>query len=171
MAAVKISRLQRPSRLRRHWFFTVLYGKRGHDCSLNTLRQHMLASSRSDLRMLSPTDDAFNLHLLRALYQLTLYKTAHLSNPALPPVTEFGQVLINGRLCPLLMTIPAKPNIQQPVSCKCKKSKCSSCCFCIRAGVLCCVRCSCLGSVPTCGSLTADILHQMKTTELKSVEN
>ena len=96
--------------------FAVLYGKRGHDCSLNTLRQHMLASSKSDLRMLPPTDDAFNLHLLRALYQLTLYKTAHLINPAHPPATEFGQVLINGRLCPLLMTIPAKPNIQQPIS-------------------------------------------------------
>ena len=25
--------------------FAVLYGKRGHDCSLNTLRQHMFASS------------------------------------------------------------------------------------------------------------------------------
>ena len=38
--------------------FAVLYGKRGHDCSLNTLRQHLFASSRSDLRMLPPTDDA-----------------------------------------------------------------------------------------------------------------
>ena len=104
--------------------FAALYGKRGHDCSLNTLRQHIFASSKSDLRMLPPTDDAFNLHLLRALYQLALYKTAHLSNPALPPAIEFGRFLINGSLCPLLMTIPAKPNIQQPVSCKCKKSKC-----------------------------------------------
>ena len=29
--------------------FAALYGKRGHDCSLNTLRQHMFASSKSDL--------------------------------------------------------------------------------------------------------------------------
>ena len=116
--------------------FTALYGKRGHDCSLNTLRQHVFASTKSDLRMLPPTDDAFNLHLLRALYQLALYQTPHLSNPALPPATEFGRVLINGRLCPLLMTIPAKPNIQQPVSCKCKKSKCLRSCSCTRAGVL-----------------------------------
>ena len=92
--------------------FTALYGKRSHDGSLNTLRQHMFASSKSDLRMLPPTDGAFNLHLLRALYQLALYKTAHLSNPALSAATEFGRVLINGRLCPLLMTIPAKPSIQ-----------------------------------------------------------
>ena len=137
--------------------FAALYGKRSHDCSLNTLRQHMFASSKSDLRMLPPTDDAFNLHLLRALYQLALYKTAHLSNPALPPATEFGRVLINGRLCPLLMTIPAKPNIQQPVSCKCKKSKCLRSCSRARAGVLCFVRCSCLGRELTCGRATADI--------------
>lgn len=137
--------------------FAALYGERGHDCSLNTLRQHMFASTKSDLRMLPQTDDAFNLHLLRALYQLALYETAHLSNPALPPATEFGRVLIAGRLCPLLMTIPAKPNIQQPVSCKCKKSKCLRSCSCTRAGVLCCVRCSCLGREPTCGRVTADI--------------
>ena len=117
----------------------------------------MFASSKSDLRMLPPTDDAFNLHLLRALYQLALYKTAHLSNPTLPPATEFGRVLINGRLCPLLMTIQAKPNILQPVSCKCKNSKCLRSCSCTRAGVLCCVRCSCLGREPTCGRVTADI--------------
>ena len=137
--------------------FAALYGKRSHDCSLNTLRQHMFASSKSDIRMLPPTDDAFNLHLLRALYQLALCKAAHLSNPALPPATEFGRVLINGRLCPLLMTFPAKPNIQQPVSCKCKKFKCLRSFSCARAGVLCCVRCSCLGREPTCVRATADI--------------
>ena len=52
-------------------FFTALYGKKGQ-YKLNTLRQHMFASSKSDLRMLPPTDDAFRLHLLRALYQLAL---------------------------------------------------------------------------------------------------
>ena len=149
--------------------FAALYGKRGHECSLNTLRQHMSACSKSDLRMLPPTDDAqFNLHLLRAFYQLALYKTAYLSNPALPPTTEFGRVHINGRLCSSWMTVPAKPNIQQPVSCKRKKSKCLRSCSCTTAGVLCCVRCSCLE--PTFGRVMT-FFHQMKMTNLKSVEN
>ena len=52
--------------------FAVLCGKRGHHCNPNTLRQHMFASSKSDLRMLPPTNNAFNLHLLRALYYVTL---------------------------------------------------------------------------------------------------
>ena len=94
-------------------FFAAVYGKRGHDCSLNTLRQHMFASTKSDLRMLPPTDNAFNLHLLRALYQLALYKTAHLSNPALPPVAEFGRVLFNDY--PIINDYPSQA--KHPATC------------------------------------------------------
>ena len=132
------------------FFFTALYGKKG-EYNLNILREHMYASSKSDLRILPPTDDAFHLHLLRALYQLALYKTAYLSDMNLPPPTDFGRVLIDGRLSPVLMTIPAKPNIQESPRCSCKTSKCLKRCSCAAAGLPCCVRCSCMGRQPTCG--------------------
>ena len=96
--------------------FAALYGKRGHECSLNTLRQHMSASSKSDLRMLPPTDDAqFNLHLLRAFYQLALYKTAHLSNPALSPATEFGRVNIKWQIVLIMNDCPSQA--KHPATC------------------------------------------------------
>ena len=50
----------------------------------------MFASFRSALRKLPLTEDAFNFHLLRALYQIAWYKRAHLSEPALPSPLEFG---------------------------------------------------------------------------------
>ena len=68
------------------FFFTALYGKRGK-CQLNTLREHMYATCKSDLRILPPTDDAFYQHLLRALYQLALYKFAYKCDLQLPPPT------------------------------------------------------------------------------------
>lgn len=134
-------------------FFTALYGRKGSN-DLNILRQHLLASSKSDLRSLPPTNDAFKQHVLRALFQLAAYKRAHRNTLDLPNPTEFGRTVINGILCPVMMTLPPKPDIiQQPTSCKCKTSRCLRVCSCSRAGVECCVRCSCFGKAPTCGRL------------------
>jgi hypothetical protein len=116
-------------------FWTHLYGRPGF-ASLDFLRQHLFSSSKSDLRLLPVTEDAFNLHVLRALYQLMIFKRAHLCNLALPPATEFGRNIVNGRLVLILMTKKAKPGIGKTVSCKCKSSKClSKGCSCERANV------------------------------------
>ena len=104
-------------------FWTHLYGRPGF-ASLDLLRQHLFSSSKSDLRLLPVTEDAFNLHVLRALYQLMIFKRAHLCNLALPPATEFGRNIVNGRLVLILMTKKAKPGIGKTVSCKCKSLKC-----------------------------------------------
>ena len=51
----------------------ALYGKPPVS-SLNTLREHMFANNKSDIRSFPPTEDKFYFHLLRALYQLVIYK-------------------------------------------------------------------------------------------------
>ena len=76
----------------------------------------MFVSSKLDLRSLPATEDAFYFHVLRALYQLLMYRRAHLSDLALPTATTFGRTLINGKLVPILMSKPAKPNIDKTVS-------------------------------------------------------
>lgn len=129
-------------------FFTALYGRKDQ-YKVNTLHQHMFASSKSDLRMLPPTDDTFRLHLLRELYQLAVQKTANLSDVNLTPPAELNRVLKDSKLRPGLMTISAKPNTQQPSSCKCKTSKSLKNCSCEKSGVPCCVRCYCLGGKPS----------------------
>jgi hypothetical protein len=131
-------------------FWVTLYGHPAFK-SLNTLRQHMFQSSKSDLRSLPATEDAFYFHNLRALYQIILYKQAYLSELALPPVTEFGRMIINGKLVPVLMSKAAKPVIDKAISCKCKISKCLKACSCKRADVPCCATCNCLGEKGTCG--------------------
>ena len=70
----------------------------------------MFAPFRSDLRKLPLTEDAFNFHLLRALYQIAWYKRAHLSEPALPSSPlEFGWRVQNKTQIPIRIHT-SKPN-------------------------------------------------------------
>lgn len=55
----------------------------------SNLLKHMYATCKSDLWILPPTDNAFHQHLLRALYQLALYKNSHNSYFKLQPPTEW----------------------------------------------------------------------------------
>ena len=90
-------------------FFIALYGFRESGITnLNIVRQHMFASSKSDLRKLPPTEDAFNFYVLRALYQIAWYKRAYLSEPALPPPLEFSWRVQNKTLIPIVC--PLQPN-------------------------------------------------------------
>ena len=69
-------------------FANSLYGKMNNDSfqSLSMLRQHFFAtkmSKLSDLRSLPPTDNAYHLHVLSSLYQIVVFKRAHISNPGI----------------------------------------------------------------------------------------
>ena len=80
-------------------FFTALYGHPDFD-SLDSLREKLFASSRSDLRALPPTEDAFYFQAVRALYQIALYNRANRCHLHLPPPTDFGRDVQNGSWCP-----------------------------------------------------------------------
>ena len=130
--------------------FSTLYGC-PHIDNLNKLRQHAFAGSKSDLRVLPPTEDAFYQHTLRCLYQLILYKRAHLSNLSMPAITDYGRKIVDGKLQPVMMTRAAKPMFAVINSCKCKTTRCLRICACAKASVPCSIRCNCLGSSKRCG--------------------
>ena len=71
----------------------------------------LILSSKSDLRSLPAMEVAFYPHVLRALYQLMIFKRANVCNLGLPPGTEFGRKIVNGKLPPILMTKKAKSDI------------------------------------------------------------
>ena len=124
--------------------FAALYGPTGFQC-LNSLCQHIFASSGTDLRALPPSEDAFHFHDLRALYQFALFKRAHLSSLSLPSPVEYGRCIINNRLVPIMMKKPPKPPSAKIIFCKCKSSNCLRNCACKRAGIPCFIGCTCLG--------------------------
>ena len=131
-------------------FFVDLYGRQEFT-SLDVLRAHLWSSHEGDLRSLPPTEDAFRQHVLRALYQLALYKRAHLSEPLLPSPATFGRKVVNGHLVPIMMLSSPKPESIKALSCKCKRSKCLKACPCSKASVPCVVSCLCTGASGKCG--------------------
>ena len=113
-------------------FLLYLYG-REDDKSLDVLHAYLWSFGKCDLRPLHSTEDTFRLHVSRAVYQLTLYKRAHLADRVLPEATQFGREVIAEKLLPDMMTNPAKPDFIKSVCCKRKKkSKCLKACPCFK---------------------------------------
>ena len=83
------------------------------------------------------------------------YKRAHLDNPAMSLATEFGRQIINGTLCPIMMSLPSKPDVLQSVSCKCKSSKCLKGYSCAKASIDCCIACARMENIQSCGRIQA----------------
>ena len=133
-------------------FVASLYGKGSFD-NLDLLRQHIFPSG-TDLRLMPPTDDAFHQHVLRCMYQLLLYHRARSSQLQLPPPTEFGRKIVDGRLCPVMMTKAPKPPNVKNAACKCKATRCLRNCSCAREKLRCFVGCLCLGNSENCGRLS-----------------
>lgn len=87
---------------------TTLYGKQHFHC-LDELREHMFSSSKSDLKAMPPTEDAFKLHIKHALYTVILYKNASQANLVLDDATLYGRQVLEGNLVAVPMTKNPKP--------------------------------------------------------------
>ncbi|KAG1706217.1 hypothetical protein GQR58_003741 [Nymphon striatum] len=85
-------------------YMCALYGKRDFSRTLDQLRCHLFRTKMSDIRSLPPTCDAFRLHLMRALYQLVIWKRATSPTLSLPPPTEFSWSTKKGFLLAIQMT-------------------------------------------------------------------
>ena len=132
-------------------YMVSLYDRNGFGGNLDALRAHLFANIKGDMRCLPPTEDAFQLHLRRALHQLAVCKRAHLSQPTYPAATDFGREVVNGKLVPTLMLKEAKPaEFKHTRYCRCKKSMCARGCGCARANVKCVIACLCTGDPNKC---------------------
>jgi len=80
-----------------------LYDRSNFGGTLDALRAHLFVSIKGDMRCLPPTEDAFLLHLRRALRQLAVCKRAHMVKPTYPAATAFGRQLVNGKLVATMM--------------------------------------------------------------------
>jgi len=132
-------------------YMTSLYDRSDFGGNLDALRAHLFGNIKGDMRCLPPTEDAFQLHLLRALHQLAVCKRAHLSQPTYPAATDFGRELVNGKLVATMMLKEAKPpEFKTAKYCRCKKSMCARGCSCARANVKCVIACLCTGDPNKC---------------------
>jgi len=134
----------------RHYMLS-LYDRSDFGGTLDALRAHLFGNIKGDMRCLPPTEDAFQLHLRRALHQLAVCKRAHLSEPTYPAATDFGRELASGKLVATMMLKEAKPTeFKRAKYCRCNKSKCARGCSCARANVKCVIACLCTGDPNKC---------------------
>jgi len=105
-------------------YMMSLYDRSNFGGSLDALRAHLFGNIKGDMHCLPPTEDAFQLHLRRALHQLAVWKRAHISQPTYPTATDFGRELVNGYLVATMMKKEPKPaEYKRAKYCRCNKSK------------------------------------------------
>ena len=85
-----------------------LYAGNDFEGNFDPLRARLIDNIKGNMRVLPPTEDAFQLHLRRALHQLVICKRAHLSQPAYLDATDFGRHIVNGQLVSIMMFKTAK---------------------------------------------------------------
>ena len=91
---------------------------------------------------LPPTADALRLHLVRCHHQAAVWEKALELQPALPP-QDGGWCIMDGRLKPVLSSLPREPScLSNFIHCSCKRV-CAKRCSCRRAGIPCAAACKC----------------------------
>lgn len=144
---------------------------RDHSDSLDEMRQHLFTQGVKDLRLLPPTEDAFKLHVLRAMHQILWWINAHLSEPLIPPATDFGRELRDGQLRPIPVCLPIKPDAVTKTYCKCNASRClTNACSCVKAGISCNIGCHCSVNNKRCGRLVDNIDSDCSDSDGDNVE-
>ena len=124
------------------------------DFDLAKLRVYKFLNNRSTLlKLLPPTEDAFDLHLKRAALATIIDKTAHIAKPDIPSFTEYGWFLRDGNAAPCPSTMPAWPlSMDKAISCNCIKG-CQKNCSCAKKAVPCYMGCRCQGLEARCSRI------------------
>ena len=136
--------------------FAILYGRENFKGTVDMLRAHLYGNFKEDLRCLPPTEDALKQHVLGALIQIIVCKSAHLSQPNIPDPTEYGRHIDGNRLVPTMMLKEAKQKMATKSSfCQCKKRRCLRGCSCARRNIRCAVSCMCRAKPDLCARLAA----------------
>ena len=79
-----------------------------------------------------------------------------MNDPQLPPIINFGRMIRNNQLLPILMEKEARPDLTRKTHCKCTTSKCLKKCSCQSASVPCYSGCLCLGEKEKCGRVISE---------------
>ena len=110
-------------------------------CSLRALRWWLFTKKQTKLEELPPTQAALHQAVLRAHYQLLVWKKDIVPNAVLPSPEGFGWKweVDKKAWIPVMTTLPPAPEaIIHLVKCKCTKERCANNrCKCRKAGLTC----------------------------------
>jgi hypothetical protein len=140
-------------------FVCTLYGDSKGE-SLDALRCAK-ADKGIAAKRLPPTENSFALHLLRCVYQVFIWKHAHIAMCAVPAPTQFGYEKGEGELQPKMMTqTAAAPELLNDIVCDCSDD-CLSNCSCFQNNQPCTTACPCDAKDSCLNALTLETLITM----------
>lgn len=127
-------------------FVCMMYSKNACT-SLNILRCEMATRNVLPKRM-PPTENSFDLHLLRATYQLLIWRNAPRNEFTCPSAFDFGYQETKdgiGLEATLMNQTAAAPELLNNLFCECRKNLCQIDCICHDNDQPCTAICSCGG--------------------------
>lgn len=127
-------------------YIVKVYGGDTQTKSVNQLRKQMFCQRYQNVEMIPPTQNALYHHCQRALYQSSIWISAHDSQVREPDPCLYGWKETDGKLLPRWMSVPQVASVcQELVKCGCKRP-CSRACSCFKKGLPCTALCKCLCS-------------------------
>jgi hypothetical protein len=108
--------------------FVSIYG--GCAENINEQRRKIFCQRNENPELIHPTQNAIFHHCQRALYQASVWVSAHVAEMNAPDPLEYGWKKIDKRLLPVWMSIPeVSIACQELVKCGCKRA-CGNACTC-----------------------------------------
>ena len=122
--------------------FIQIYG-RGQVSSINQVRKTIFCQRNQNVEMIPPSQNALFQHCQRAMFQASVWTTAHDSAMIEPDPCLHGWNREHDHLIPEWITIPeAAAMCKELVKCGCKES-CSGVCSCRKHALTCTALCKC----------------------------
>ena len=122
-------------------FFVAMYG--GAVESINEQRKKIFCQRNQNPEVMPPTQNALFHHYQRALYQASVWASAHLNEINAPDPLQFGWRQLEKRLLPLWMSIPdVSAACQELIKCGCQKAF-GKACTCKKHSLNCTALCKC----------------------------
>ena len=140
----------------------LLYGVKGRSCqSLNRLLSNYACKSDTSASLFPPTDDAFEQHIRRVNYQVTIWIHSHEAKSDLWNPDGNGWQLRNNRLEPVMFERDAAPKeVRYLTHIYCIDEYCSQArtCQCLNAKLTCTKFCSCNNYCDECSNRDHSLL-------------
>jgi len=123
-------------------FFVNMYG--GGAQHINDQRKMIFCQRNQNPELMPPTQNALFHHCQRALYQASVWVSAHIAEMKAPDPLEFGWKMHDQRLLPVWMLIPEiSIACQELIKCGCKRA-CGNACSCLKKSLNCTALCKCI---------------------------
>ena len=143
----------------------LLYGKKknenGRMCTnLDELRFIIASTTDAASANLPPTEDAFEQHVQRAMYQTAIWCHSHIPKPTLWSPIENGWIVRDGAIEAVLFKKPSAPKeVRDITHLYCKDGKCteSGKCQCLSVGLPCTEFCTCCAE---CENVSRDVSEE-----------